>query len=128
MPTTLYFIADAVTLAEAAGIPLEILPQLGIGGIFIVGFVLVIKYTVEWLFKQYDKQRSSDEKQHMASLAMLNTQMTLAAEIAKSLGQTASVHLTTTMEQRELLHDIQEIRKEMREDISQLRRNHTHPS
>lgn len=124
MPTNSYPIADVVTLAESPGIPLEILPQLGIGGVFIVGFVLVIKYTVEWLFKQYDKQRSSDEKQHMASLAMLNTQMTLASEIAKSLGQTASIHLTTTMEQRELLQDIQELRREMREDINQLRRNH----
>jgi hypothetical protein len=122
----LYSIADVVILSQAAGIPLEILPQLGLGGVFLVGFVFVIKYTEEWVFKQYDKQRASDEKQHMASLAMLNTQMTLAAEIAKSLGQTASVHLTTTMEQRELLHDIQALRKEMRDDILEIRRHHTH--
>ena len=127
MPTNLYSIADVVILSQAAGIPLEILPQLGLGGVFLVGFVFVIKYTAEWVFKQYDKQRASDEKQHMASLAMLNTQMTLAAEISKSLGQTASVHLTTTMEQRELLHDIQEIRKEMREDLNELRRRNSGP-
>lgn len=117
MPTHFIAFADSHVIANASSVLLDMLPQLGVGGAFIVGFGLVMRLTIEWMHKLYDKQRIADEKAVSATMNVLTSQIELISEISKSLESTASAHLTTTLEQRELLHDIESLRKSLREEI-----------